>query len=254
MKNTQSAAGCGQKKRHRVVIGIAMVTTVCAVLLAFVVIPHLADLRAFRREQAGLPELSPFDSYWHEINPDYVGWLKIDGTAIDFPVVRADDNERYLDTTFRGDKNRLGAIFMDYRNTDEDSRHIIIYGHQANNTDGEWLLFGGLEDFIDEDYMTDHPVIMFMQNDSVAEYEIFSARKTDVNDPAYQIDFAGSDSFSRFAQKNGAHPDAEKIITLSTCIGADNDSRLIVQGVFKRTVPANLEYSDENGWEMTIDS
>jgi len=104
-----------KKRRQRLILCLAVFATLCAVVFAFKVIPYVSDMIAFRREQASLPDLSPFDTHWLEINPDYVGWLKIDGTNIDFPIVRGNDNEKYLTTTFKGEENILGAVFMDYR-------------------------------------------------------------------------------------------------------------------------------------------
>jgi len=88
-------------------------------------------------------------------------------------------------------------------------------------------MFGGLREFLDEQYLAEHPVIQLMVNDSLSEYEIFSARITDVSGPAY----------------------AEQIITLSTCVGTDNDSRMVVQGALMRIVPMKTEYSDA-GWNI----
>ena len=87
-----------RKRRQRIILAAAVATTLCAVVLAFIVIPHVRDLRAIRRELASLPNLSPFDVYWQEANPNYVGWLRIDGTNVDFPVVRGTDNVRYART------------------------------------------------------------------------------------------------------------------------------------------------------------
>ena len=238
-----------KKRRLRIIICLAAIATVCAVVIAVKVIPYVSDVAAFRREQASLPDISPFDAHWLEINTDYVGWLKIDGTIVNFPVVRGKDNEKYLNTTFFGEENKLGAIFMDYRCVEEEMPHIIIYGHQAIDTDGNVLLFGGLSEILNKQHPTKYPVIMFMENNNLSEFEIFSARMTDTNDPAYQLDFSNPGSFEHFLNRIGAPAGAEQIITLSTCIGADNDRRMLVQGVFKRTVRVNTEYS-ENGWRI----
>jgi len=236
-----------KKRWQKIVICLTAITIICATAIAYIaytiVIPYVSDMIAFRREQATLPNLSPFDIHWLEINPDYVGWLKIDGTNIDFPVVRGNDNEKYLTTTFRGEENILGAVFMDYRNI-ADSPHIIIYGHQARDEQDNRLLFGSLHEFIDDDFLSQHPTIMFMQNDTLSEFEIFSARRTDIHDPAYQLDFSAPGSWAAFLERNGAPADAEQIITLSTCNGADNDRRLIVQGALKRTVPVTAEQDE----------
>ena len=238
-----------KKRRQRVILCLAVFSTICAAVVAFKVIPYVSDVIALRQEQASLPDLSPFDTSWLDINPDYVGWLKIDDTVIDFPVVRGSDNDKYLTTTFKGEDNILGAIFMDYRCTGDDP-HIIIYGHQANNKDKDKLMFGGLTDFREEQYLTDHPVILYMENDKLSEFEIFTARMSDVNDPAYQLEFSDPDSFGTFLERNGAPADAERIITLSTCVGADNDRRMIVQGTLKHTAPVRTEQGEDGKWKI----
>jgi sortase B len=246
---------------------IAVITTACAALFAFQSIPFLSDLIAFRRRT--LPDISPFDAHWNELNSDFAGWLRIDGTNIDFPVVRGSNNTEYLNTTFSGEENMLGAIFMDYRSV-EDSPHIIIYGHQLGDISGNTVLFGTLINFLDTEYLTARPYILFLENGELHQFEIFSARATDIYDPAYQINFNTPDSFETFLEKIGA-PTAEtqniahidigalqietpkvpvRIITLSTCIGADNDNRMIVQGILRQTTPVTFENRDGRGWRI----
>ncbi len=62
-----------------------------------------------------------------EINSDYVGWLRVDSTEIDYPVVKGPDNDRYLDTTFTGEKNASGAIFMDCRCAEDLIRLLLLF-------------------------------------------------------------------------------------------------------------------------------
>jgi len=240
-----------RQKRQRLIFCLLIVSTICAVVLAAIVIPHVRDLRAIRREIASLPDISPFDAYWQEANPHYVGWLHIEGTNVDFPVVRGSDNVRYLTTTFRGEENIVGAIFMDYRNTIPYDPHIIIYGHQARDERGNHLMFGSLHYFVDEQHKAAHPYIVFMANDTIYQFEIFSARQTDIHDPAYQLDFTADGAFAAFLERNGAPPDAAQIITLSTCIGVNNDRRMIVQGALIRSIAVATEYI-ENGWTIIM--
>jgi hypothetical protein len=100
-----------RKGKRPIILILAIITTLCALALAIKVIPHQIDVLKFRREQAALPKLNPYDAYWLEVNPDYVGWLMVDGSAaINFPVVRGSDNEKYLNTTFSGAQNIQGAL------------------------------------------------------------------------------------------------------------------------------------------------
>lgn len=162
-----------------------------------------------------------------DINPDYVCWVKIEGTNVDYPVVRADDNEKYLNTSFFGERSGLGALFMDYRCAGENLPHIIIYGHNARNG----ALFGGLRRFLSERYLKEHPTVTLRVNDRIVRYEIFSARETTVADPAYDLDFDAANSFDAFAERCGAPDGTVQILTLSTCVSAgNNNARVILQG------------------------
>ena len=70
-----------------------------------------------------------------------------------------------------------------------------------------------------------------MANDRIVEYEIFSARLTDVHDYVYFLDFSAYGAFHEFLERTGAPPNAMQIITLSTCVSRGHDNeRLIVQG------------------------
>jgi len=161
------------------------------------------------------------------INPDYVCWLKIDDTLIDYPVVCGTDNEKYLKTSFTGAKSPFGALFIDYRNTpDFFDKHIIIYGHNAKRGD----MFHGLLSYLNGSYMDKHPVITIERNGLVYEYKVFAARKTDIKDPAYKLNFETDAEFAEFLSQCGANADAVQILTLSTCTTEDiGDERLIVQ-------------------------
>ena len=86
-------------------------------------------------EETEAPYVSPiqFDEL-RKINPDIVGWLKVEGTEIDYPIVQTGNNETYLNTDFEGKKSVAGAIYLDYESEpDFSGRHNIIYGHNMKN-------------------------------------------------------------------------------------------------------------------------
>ena len=65
-------------------------------------------------------------------NRDVIGWISIPGTSIEYPVVRTDDNEFYLNHNILKEESKHGAIFMDFRNADRgQQKHIILYGHHV---------------------------------------------------------------------------------------------------------------------------
>jgi len=196
---------------------------------------QLSDEIESDSNESGTIRHGALDQEMLSINPDYVCWIKVDGTDIDYPVVRGYDNEKYLTLSFNGAENIAGAIFMDYRNRGdlltydigEAFPHIIIYGHNIKRGG----MFGGLRKYLDEQYMEEHPIITLIIDDQIIEFEIFSARQTDIDDPAYFLQFDAPHVFPRFANQLDAPLAATQIITLSTCVSTgDNDARMIVQG------------------------
>ena len=241
--------GSGSKNKKVFTICMAIIVSVACLCIEYAIFSHIADRHRAESVKATLPEPavvvaavetvgavvavdpvdvcnSGFDDSMRDINPDYVCWLKIDGTDISYPVVRGDDNEFYLNNDFYGDENRFGSIFMDYRCVGSYVPNIIIFGH--NSRDGG--MFGGLRNFLDAGYLVEHPVIMLVVDGMAFQYDIFSARKTDVTDPAYFIDFSESGAFAAFVGRCGAPDGAAQILTLSTCVsGNDKDERVVIQ-------------------------
>ena len=79
---------------------------------------------------------APHDEYidlkaLREINPDIIGWLRIPGTCIDYPVVQGKNNDYYLVRDYMQEFATAGSIFLDYRNTIGDD-FLIIYGHRMS--------------------------------------------------------------------------------------------------------------------------
>jgi len=225
-------------------IGIILFTSI-ALFTAIAVMAHNGGLRASREEYDALRERSSvasgtelgngafndrqwsaFDLEMRNVNPDYAFWIRIDGTSINYPVVQGDDNEKYLNTSFSGESNKVGALFLDFR-TDLTSPHIIIYGHNLQ----EGGMFTDLRRFLNEEFTENNSYITIMVYGEEITFEIFSARLSDIEDPAYNIDLNTPRLFSRFANRIGAPLRASQIITLSTCTrGGSDDERLIVQG------------------------
>lgn len=112
--------------------------------------------------------LTKFASLW-EMNEDIVGWLSIDGTQVNYPVVQSDDNDYYLHKDFSKADNKYGIPFADYRvDISKPSTNIPIYSH--NMKDGQ--MFGELINYQSLDYYKQHPVIQFDSLYEEGKYKI----------------------------------------------------------------------------------
>lgn len=170
-------------------------------------------------------------------NPDVLGWILIPGTRVSYPVVQGTDNSYYLDHTWRGGKNSVGAIFMDYRNSgDLSDFNTIIYGHRMNNRS----MFGTLSQYKSRSYWQAHPYVYLTDDSGTHRYEIFAAGEVSVDSDVYRLGLrsnSGRQSFldsclSLSALNTGVTPHVyDKVLTLSTCTGNGHATRWVVQAV-----------------------
>ena len=171
-------------------------------------------------------------------NEELVGWLKIDGTVIDYPVMQtATDNDYYLTHDFDQSTNSNGSIFMDERcDIVTPTTNTIIYGHNMKNGS----MFAQLKKFSqnDETYKKSKYFWIFTPEKNY-RYEIISAYTTGVNSDTYTLFKGPGEEFEKYLEKIKGYSeiktDAEglnmkdKIITLSTCTG-NEATRYVVQG------------------------
>ena len=170
-----------------------------------------------------------------EINKDTVGWIKVNNTKVNYPVVQASDNDYYLNHAFDNEKNLAGWIFVDYRNKLDD-KNVIIYGHSIKK--GE-LMFGSLRHTIEESWYknSDNQIITFNTRNGNNKYQIFSIYTVEDTDNYLITNFSDNDSFREYINKSLKRSiydfkvdinDDDKIITLSTC-HKDDKHRLVIQ-------------------------
>ncbi|WP_026672662.1 class B sortase [Alkalihalobacterium bogoriense] len=176
-----------------------------------------------------------------EINKDIVGWITVDGTVIDYPIVRAVDNEYYLNRSFKHEETRAGSIFMDYRNNVEmNNRNIILYGHRMR--DGS--MFTQLNQYLEEDFFYSHPIFYFDTLYKGYDVEVFSAYLTTTDFYYIETDFQSDADYQTFIERlkekslfesDVTIEETDQIITLSTCdYTLDRDTgRLVVHGKLK---------------------
>ena len=142
----------------------------------------------------------------YEINHDLVGILSIPSLDLMYPVVQSSDNIKYLNTTFEGNKNPAGCLFIDYENSrDLSDPNTYVYGH--NMKDGS--MFGSLKKII-KDKQDEKDTKAYMQTGT--DRYTYSLEKAEVvNIYEYK-----------------PHKTTEDLLTLYTCWGNDKSKRLLV--------------------------
>lgn len=174
-------------------------------------------------------------------NKKLIGWVKIDDTNIDYPVMQTTDNEYYLDHNLNQEYDRNGSIFMD-KDCDvlKPSTNFILYGHHMKS--GQ--MFGGLDKYQKQSYAEEHPYISF---DTIYEHGtyqvmyVFRSRvysEEDVNFKYYQfIDALSETEFDSNMQEmaemslydTGVTAQyGDRLLTLSTCDYQEKNGRFVV--------------------------
>lgn len=170
-----------------------------------------------------------------DINKDTVGWLTVNNTNIDYPVVQYTDNDYYLNRDYYQNKNRHGWVFMDYRNNYSDlSDNTIIYGHNLANQ----KMFGTLRYALNSSwYMkTNNQVITLNTLDNNLKWKIISIYKLPKTNDYLIANFSSPDEKLKFLKMitersiydfNEDYDEDTKILTLSTCSNGTKE-RLVV--------------------------
>ncbi len=171
------------------------------------------------------------------INSDIVGWIRIEGTDIDYPIVQAGDNDYYLRHLFSGEVNRAGCIFLDCGNSgDFSDPNSVIYGHHLKNG----TMFTELLKYKKQDFYDAHPTALLLTPGQNYEVQFFSGYVSAVDGFAWDLDFLDGDAFLDWQGKtkrkslfsSDFFPTAgDRVITLSTCSYEFNNARFVLIGV-----------------------
>lgn len=181
----------------------------------------------------------------YETNPDLAGWIEIEGTPINYPVMyREDDNDFYLSHTFDGTEDSSGLPVLDKRcRPDVSSPNLLIHGHNMRSGDG----FGTLKNYTDPDYCSKHDTINFSTLYESKLYNIMAVFTSEVyNDDTDDLKFYDyiniydEDTFDEYvtsAKANALYETGvtaewgDKLITLSTCEYTKENGRLVIVAV-----------------------
>ena len=169
-------------------------------------------------------------------NKDTIGWLIVNNTNVDYPVVQTTDNDYYLTHAFDNSKNKAGWVYADFRNSfDEFDKNTIIYAHGRKDK----VMFGSLTNTLEKNWYTnsDNQLIQFSTLKYDTMWQIFSIYKIESESYYISTEFESDESYKEFIDTmisrsiynfNIDVNTNDKILTLSTCYN-DYGLRLVVQ-------------------------
>ena len=167
---------------------------------------------------------------------DYRGWIKIDNTNINYPIVQGKDNSFYLDKDINKNYLSSGSIFMNYLNHGFNDENTVLFGHHMRNK----TMFAQLKKYKEKEFFYgNNDIVIEVENGKVLKYKVFSAYVTDAKDNYIKTNFDDKAQYKEFLEdiKNKSQyksdidvNENDKIITLSTCSYEFNDARMVVHG------------------------
>lgn len=170
-----------------------------------------------------------------EKNSDTVGFLKVGGTNINYPIVYSGDNEYYLTHAFDKSSNQAGWVFMDYRNSLNDlSDNTIFYGH--GRVDG--TVFGSLKNVLTKSWQSNKENYIVQISGLTYNYvfEIFSVYSVAKESFYVSVEFENIYDKENWVKTIKARDEGnlgvdvsrdDYILTLSTCKDAHGEARIV---------------------------
>lgn len=166
-------------------------------------------------------------------NPDVVGWLKVNGTNINYPFVQGSDNKYYLTHSFNKSYNAAGWVFLDYRNNGTNNKNTIIYAHGRTDK----TMFGTLRKVLNNGWLnnTNNYVVKISTETENSLWQVFSVYHIPTTSDYLQTDFSDDALYQKFLdmiKNRSSHnfntnvTSTDNILTLSTCY--NNSDKMVV--------------------------
>jgi sortase B len=182
--------------------------------------------------------------YLQGVNTDIVGWIFMERENINYPIVKGQNNYFYL--THLPDKtpNRLGSIFMDFRNEPDFSDDTtVLFGH--NMLDDS--MFAPLENYREQWYYDEHPYLYIFTPDATYRVEVFAGYLVEANDIGSlhqsfesieeKRDFVAKSILRSTFESNVHIDDDDRIVSLFTCAYDFSNARYVVHGKLVQLTP-----------------
>jgi len=174
--------------------------------------------------------------------PGIVGWLVLENSPINFPVMLYSDNEFFIRHLSDGTPHRSGSIFLDYRNeSDFSDKSILIYGHMTRNQD----MFGILREYRNQEFFDANPVIYLFTPQKDYTIKLFASNlahsRRDHPPLVFEddefIEYVDKLKSGSFIKSDVEVNENDRIVSLCTCAYDFNEARLILTGILVNSVP-----------------
>lgn len=164
-----------------------------------------------------------------DVNKDIFGWIYVPDTKINYPILKGQDNDYYLNHAYNGEVVPIGSIFADFICADklEDNYNLVLYGH--NVTTGQ--MFHDMTNFLKKEVF-DSNLIYIYTMEGIYVYKCVAIYPTTTDNYYYKSDFSDEGTFLNYANNqikyskhnaNETFSAGDKMLTLSTCTnGAQN--------------------------------
>lgn len=158
-------------------------------------------------------------------NPDTVGWIQVNGTNINYPIVQTTNNDYYLHHAFDKSPNDAGWVFMDYRNNATTfDQNTIIYAHSRYNG----TMFGSLKNILESSWYNDknNYIIRLSTPTENTMWQVFSVYTIEKESYYITTNFQTEAEYSKFLNTMKSRSNvnfsatinpSDKVLTLSTC-------------------------------------
>lgn len=176
-------------------------------------------------------------------NSDVIGWIKIDDTMIDYPMLQTTDNEYYLKHNYKNEESKYGSIYLkNICNIQDNNSNLIIYGHNMKDEQ----MFNNLLNYNDKNFYNKHKIIKLATELEENKYEIVAVFKSRIfyQDEKNVFRYYNYTNFENEEQYNEFIDNCKKIGLYDTRVSAKYGEQLITL--------ITCEYSQENGRMVVV--
>ena len=186
-------------------------------------------------EQVVITDEQEFD--WESLksmNSDFVGWIRMDDSTVDYPFVQGADNDYYLRHLFTGQYNNSGCVFMDVNNnSDFSDKNTVLYAHNMKNG----TMFAAIEKFKDASYYDSHKVIHIYTESTTYDLYPVAGILTDGQDDYVRTSFSDDEDFMSYVNyfvsnttftSEQTIESTDRMVMLSTCNYDTEDGRYVL--------------------------